>query len=185
MVFQVIGDDKVLFDSGVMRMGNPAKQVSVPLAGVAELRLVVTDAGDGITCDHADWAEAVLLEKKTEAGGRKTADRGQKTEAKYSVKAPGITVRLDATGNLVNCLFGDKKLDWPLTGETTLKGCLPVGEVAVKKAGGGYAFTRKLADARGHTCTVTDRFTPDKGNIRWDIEIVSPDAFGPRPWFRG
>ena len=181
VVFQVIGDDKVLFDSGVMRIGNPAKQLSVPLVGVAELKLVVTDAGDGITCDHADWAEAVLLGKKAEDRGQRSEVGGQKTEAKYTVKAPGITVRLDATGNLVNCLVGDKKLDWSLAGETKLTGCLPVGEVAVKKTGGGYAFTRKLADTRGHTCIVIDRFTPDKDNIRWDIEIVSPDAYWTTP----
>jgi hypothetical protein len=30
-----------------------------------ELRLVVTDAGDGIACDHADWVDAgFLLEQK-------------------------------------------------------------------------------------------------------------------------
>jgi alpha-galactosidase len=35
--------------------------VSVPLDGVDELTLVVTDAGDGINCDHADWADARLI----------------------------------------------------------------------------------------------------------------------------
>ncbi|MCX7599613.1 MAG: NPCBM/NEW2 domain-containing protein [Armatimonadetes bacterium] len=45
----------------MMRGGEPAKKVSVLLDGVEELELVVTDAGDGITCDHADWADARLL----------------------------------------------------------------------------------------------------------------------------
>ena len=35
--------------------------MSVPLDGVEELMLVVTDAGDGISCDHADWLNARLL----------------------------------------------------------------------------------------------------------------------------
>lgn len=60
IVFQVFGDGKKLFDSGVMRLDDPAKPVDVGLAGVAELKLVVTEAGDGNYCDHADWAEATL-----------------------------------------------------------------------------------------------------------------------------
>ena len=61
VVFQVFGDDQKLFDSGVMRLATPAKQVNVDVHGVKELALVVTDAGDGINCDHADWADAMLF----------------------------------------------------------------------------------------------------------------------------
>ena len=61
VVFQVYGDGRKVFDSGIMRGRDPAKRVSVPLDDVDELLLVVTDAGDGISCDHADWASARLL----------------------------------------------------------------------------------------------------------------------------
>jgi hypothetical protein len=61
VVFQVVVDGRKVFDSGVMRGKQPAKKVSVPLDGAEELLLVVTDAGDGITCDHADWADARLI----------------------------------------------------------------------------------------------------------------------------
>ncbi len=61
VVFQVYADDRKVFDSGIMRGHDPAKHVSVPLHDVDELLLVVTDAGDGISCDHADWASAKLL----------------------------------------------------------------------------------------------------------------------------
>jgi hypothetical protein len=64
VVFQVFVDDEKLADSGVMRGKQPAKKVSVPLEGADELRLVVTDAGDGINCDHADWADARLIGNK-------------------------------------------------------------------------------------------------------------------------
>lgn len=59
-VFRVWVDGEVRFDSGVMKSSQPAKAVSVPLTGSTELRLEVTDAGDGITCDCANWAEARL-----------------------------------------------------------------------------------------------------------------------------
>ena len=60
VVFQVYADGKKLFDSGVMHENDPAKPVSVSVAGAEELRLVANDAGDGITYDCADWAEARL-----------------------------------------------------------------------------------------------------------------------------
>ncbi len=59
--FQVYGDGKRLFDSGVMRGGEEAKQVDVELGGVEHLMLLATDAGDDRHYDHADWAEATLV----------------------------------------------------------------------------------------------------------------------------
>jgi hypothetical protein len=61
VVFQVFTDGCKVFDSGVMRGKQAARKISVPLDGVEEMALVVTDAGDGITCDHADWADARLI----------------------------------------------------------------------------------------------------------------------------
>lgn len=59
--FRVVGDDRPLWTSGVMRVGMPAKHADVGLSGVKTLELVVTDAGDGIDSDHADWANAAIL----------------------------------------------------------------------------------------------------------------------------
>ena len=67
--FMVFGDGKRLFDSGVMKGGQEAKAVDVPLMGVRQLRLMVTSAGDGTDFDHADWAQAEFVV----AGGRPVA----------------------------------------------------------------------------------------------------------------
>ncbi len=56
--FFVLGDGKTLWQSGVMKANDPAKTFTVDLAGVKTLLLKVGDAGDGITWDHADWADA-------------------------------------------------------------------------------------------------------------------------------
>ena len=64
VVFQLFADGTKVFDSGILRGDEPAKKVSVALGGVDELRLVVTDAGDGINSDHADWADARLIGNK-------------------------------------------------------------------------------------------------------------------------
>jgi len=56
--FSVIGDGKTLWRSGVMKAGEPARTVELNLTGVKMLLLRVGDAGDGISFDHADWADA-------------------------------------------------------------------------------------------------------------------------------
>ncbi len=61
VVFEVYGDDKRLFDSGVMQGMHGVKQVDVPVRGIRRLRLVVTDAGNGYNSDMANWAGARLL----------------------------------------------------------------------------------------------------------------------------
>ncbi|WP_240741615.1 NPCBM/NEW2 domain-containing protein [Deinococcus sp. KSM4-11] len=60
VVFQVYGDGVKLADSGVRVGGQAAVTVTATLKGVKELKLVVTDAGDGIAYDHADWGAATL-----------------------------------------------------------------------------------------------------------------------------
>ncbi|HWI59043.1 MAG TPA: NPCBM/NEW2 domain-containing protein, partial [Bacillota bacterium] len=69
VVFKVLGDGKTLWESGILRGGNPAKAVSVDLKGIKRLVLNVTDGGDTMDYDHADWAEAkiVMLEGKPQA----------------------------------------------------------------------------------------------------------------------
>lgn len=58
--FVVYGDGNKLWSSGVMRAGDAPKPCSVPLSGVKTLELVVTNGGDGIDFDHADWADAKI-----------------------------------------------------------------------------------------------------------------------------
>ncbi|GAA0618773.1 alpha-galactosidase [Kribbella sandramycini] len=53
--FQVVGDGKVLFDSGTVDRHTP-KPFDVDLTNVRVLDLVVGDAGDGGYNDRADWA---------------------------------------------------------------------------------------------------------------------------------
>jgi hypothetical protein len=60
VVFQVYGDDRLLFESPVMHGLRGSEQIDVPIDGVKELRLVVTDAGDNYFADCANWAGARL-----------------------------------------------------------------------------------------------------------------------------
>jgi alpha-galactosidase len=58
IVFAVTVAGKGAFHSSVMREGTPAQRVHLDLGGATEFLLEVGDAGDGIACDQADWAEA-------------------------------------------------------------------------------------------------------------------------------
>jgi alpha-galactosidase len=61
VVFNVVGDGKNLWTSGVMHAGETAKRCEVEVTGVKMLSLEVGDADDGIEYDHADWADAKFL----------------------------------------------------------------------------------------------------------------------------
>lgn len=56
--FIVFGDNKKLWSSGIMRLGDAAKPCSIKLDGVQKLELVVTDGGNGDYYDHVDWVDA-------------------------------------------------------------------------------------------------------------------------------
>lgn len=61
IVFQVWADGEKLFDSGTMKRDTPAKFVDVDISGKKQLKLIVTDAGDGNGNDHGDWADAQFI----------------------------------------------------------------------------------------------------------------------------
>ena len=58
--FIVVAGEDEAWRSGMMKPGEPARSVRLPLAGVKQLILEVSDAGDGKNFDHADWAAAEL-----------------------------------------------------------------------------------------------------------------------------
>ncbi len=59
VIFQVYGDNVLLFDSGTVTVGNP-KSINLSVAGIRELRLVV-DKNGVKDFDSAVWADARLL----------------------------------------------------------------------------------------------------------------------------
>ena len=60
VTFEVHADGKKLYDSGQVLPGQPGRVIDLDVAGLRELKLVVTDAGDGSNFDLADWADARL-----------------------------------------------------------------------------------------------------------------------------
>jgi alpha-galactosidase len=56
--FQVFADGTKVADSGTVTGADSAKPLNATLTGARFLRLVLTDAGDGNSYDHSDWANA-------------------------------------------------------------------------------------------------------------------------------
>ncbi|MBX7258415.1 MAG: NPCBM/NEW2 domain-containing protein [Candidatus Hydrogenedentes bacterium] len=127
VTFQVFVDGQKQFDSGVMKEQDEAKHVEVPCSGAYELRLVTTDAGDGITCDCANWANARLVPSATKADAKikEPIDiapfarviacdphRTEGTSAKRTEEFPADDLKLESPISAVNgtytaAVFGD------------------------------------------------------------------------------
>ena len=58
VVFEVYLDGTLAYSSGVMNGSTATKNINISVAGKNELKLVITDGGDGPAYDHADWAGA-------------------------------------------------------------------------------------------------------------------------------
>lgn len=61
VIFQVFGDGEKLYESPLCKGGAAPISIDVPVKGVDTLQLIVTDGGNGIADDHADWAGAKLV----------------------------------------------------------------------------------------------------------------------------
>ena len=89
--FKIVGDGKKLWESGVMKPGQAAKPVDVDLKGVKTLLLLVGDAGDGISYDHANWADARFVVSDAKP---KTID-GPREEAVILTPTPSSAPRIN------------------------------------------------------------------------------------------
>ena len=57
VIFRIVNNGKEIFNSGLMKKGDPAREVKLELKG-GVLDLLVEDGGDGFSGDHAVWAES-------------------------------------------------------------------------------------------------------------------------------
>ena len=63
---QLVIEEKALWKSGLINRSTPnqSKEVDIDIAGARKLYLVVTNGGDNIDWDHADWIAPVLYNDK-------------------------------------------------------------------------------------------------------------------------
>ncbi|MFF7202815.1 NPCBM/NEW2 domain-containing protein [Streptomyces sp. NPDC008141] len=57
VTFEIWADGEKAASTGVLTNAMPAQPLSADVSGAEVVRLVVTDGGDGISYDHADWGD--------------------------------------------------------------------------------------------------------------------------------
>ncbi|HEX8536702.1 MAG TPA: NPCBM/NEW2 domain-containing protein, partial [Cystobacter sp.] len=151
VVFQVWGDNALLFDSGTMNGVTATRSLNLNLTGRSTLKLVVTDAGDGDNYDHADWANARIT-----CG----------TSATYEAEAIGNTVTGGAAAASCASCSGGQKVGYlgnggtltfnavsvPTAGNYTLNIAYSTGEPRALsfRVNGGTATTLNLGSTGGY-----------------------------------
>lgn len=91
LAFKVFADSRLLWESGVMRTNTPPKEINVDLRGADTLLLLVEDAGDGVSYDHANWAGARFVV----SGPRPRAISAPREEAVILTPKPSPAPRLN------------------------------------------------------------------------------------------
>ena len=172
VIFKVFGDDHELFESGILRNGSPPCHIVVSVTGYQELRLEVTDAGDGINGDHADWLEPTLL------GEQLAAKESPDLHIACEVSSPELKLQLSAQGEMIGMVFEKTRTRYAVRGRTRLGGFHDSGEVILSKTANGIEFTRTVTNRVNRQCTITDRFSRAADAIEWDVELQSDGT----PW---
>jgi alpha-galactosidase len=174
--FVVFGDDKELWKSGVMRAGDAAKECSVDLTGVKLLELLVTDGGNGIAYDHANWADA----KIEAATAKKFATSSMAAVAPYILTPPApATPRINGAS-----VFGVRPgspflFMVPATGDRPMRFSatgLPPGLTMDAQTG---RITGKIAKA--DTYVVTLHAKNARGEAQKKLRIVCGDRIALTP----
>lgn len=147
VIFQVWTDGVKAYESGVLTGAMGAAPVSVDLAGKSELRLVVTNSGDGDAYDHADWADAKVV-----CGGT-TPPPGTAPVATISAPAPTLTYKV-----------GDV-IDFSGSATDAEDGAIPASglswQVIIHHCPGGVCHDHPLLTAAGASGSFT---VPDHGD---------------------
>jgi alpha-galactosidase len=60
VAFEITADGTTVASTGVLTNAAAAQPLTAKVTGARVVHLVVTDGGDGIDSDHADWADAKL-----------------------------------------------------------------------------------------------------------------------------
>ena len=99
--FQVYVDGVLVETSGILTKDQPAHYFDIDLKDAKNLRLVMTDGGDGNTCDHANWCDAKVtvdqsLQGQLDGIKLKASKTWLNVGDTASVEASGIVILEDA-----------------------------------------------------------------------------------------
>jgi alpha-galactosidase len=108
VIFQVMGDGKKLYDSGIMKNTSPIQTIDIDITGVKELKLVVTDGGDGTNYDHGDWAGAYIVKDGAPPASKFEFNSSTKFSASSLIPNSTLTTNVSVTNNASVAYNGTK-----------------------------------------------------------------------------
>lgn len=181
-VFSVYGDGRKLWDSGPLKIGQPAVTLDVSLIGVRSLLLIVDHVGESQAYNHANWADP----KFTFAGTKPRTVAAPHEEAVILTPKPPAAPRLNAA-KVYGCRPGNPFLfRIPTTGERPMTfsvSALPAGLTLDAATGiitgiapprGTYALTLQAKNRHGENSAPfrivsgdTLSLTPSMGWNHW------------------
>jgi glucose/arabinose dehydrogenase len=152
VVFQVWLDGVLAYDSGLLTGASLRKTAIVPVAGKAELRLVVTDSGNGNGYDHADWGGA----RVTGCGAAPVVTPGNLV-VNDGANSADWSVRTNLQAG--NVAYGDRTYTWS----------------AVPAAVAGGSWIRTANDSKSYTGNPLVSFTlPAAADVYVALDNRSP-----------
>lgn len=169
VTFEVLGDGRSLWKSGVMRHGDPPEPCRVDVTGVQLLELKVGDAGDGIDGDHADWGSAVLFSSHQSLPFEPLA---------ATLRSKSISIRVAKDGQIRGIRLG--RGAWVDTEVDTALGLKLVGRPIIKQRRGSIAVIRRFVGGQA-ACELTDRYSIDHIGLRWEQALKSVGPLTTRP----
>jgi alpha-galactosidase len=157
VIFKVVGDGKVLWSSGIMKAGQPAKPIDISVRGVKTLTLVAGDAGDGNSYDHADWADARLVmisgtPKAIRAPHEEAVILTPKTPAKPRINGPRVFGARPESPFLYSIpVSGERPMTYSVDGlPPGLKVDAATGQIkGITPPRGDYSVTLRASNAKG------------------------------------
>jgi len=91
----------------------------------------------------------------------------------YEFRIPGLAVHVNGTGEISRIEFTGKNQVREVRALSSLVDCKPEGKISVTRNIAQISFKRKWVSlSTGNSCTLTDRFSPGKGSVKWEIDIT-------------
>ena len=174
--FKVWADGRLAASSGLLRKRRRSAQLKADLTGVQVVVLEVTDGGDGISSDHADWADAFFTFKD----GTGPANPRDLTE-QLGILTPPVSPapRINAPAR-----FGVRPGS-PILWRIPVSGERPM-QIAVEGLPAGAFFDPATACVRGAVAVRGDyplavTATNAKGTARRTVSLVVGDTIALTP----
>ena len=166
--FIVYLDGSEVYNSGVLTVDDAPVLVEVDVTNAYELKLVVTDGGNGIGSDHGNWADAKIITEKDVTG--------------VSISPASLTLDEGQTGQLTETVSPDDATDKSVTWSSDNTSVANVDENGLVRAvSEGNATITATTNDGGYTATSEIEVNAPTTSISGKEELIPEVSLYPNP----